>query len=485
MSHEFRTPLNAIRALTHVLVQSGGGSLDAEQRLQIGYIRKAADELAELVDDLLDLAKVEAGKVVIRPTEFDVSTLFSSLRGMLRPLLVSESVSLVFEPASELPPIYTDEGKVSQILRNLISNALKFTEHGEVRVSAAPSSDGRAVTFAVADTGIGIAPEDQERIFQEFGQLDSRVQRKVRGTGLGLPLSRKLAELLGGTLTVTSAPGVGSTFSAQIPAHYVEPIPSVATTPVWEKTSLDVPVLVVEDSAEELLVYEKYLKGTGFQIVPAATTRQARHALEHVKPVAIVLDILLRGEDTWKLLAELKTSAATRRIPVIVVTSVDDERKGISLGADAYAVKPVERRWLLDQLRRITGQQPIRRVLLIDDDEISRYLMRRLLDDLPCLITEASSGKAGLRQARSDAPEAILLDLAMPDMSGERVLAELRADTATASIPVVIVTSRVLEDGERQRLAREVAAIVDKGSDRRVASGQIRAALTAAGLFVK
>jgi len=484
MSHEFRTPLNAIRALTHVLTQGGGGaSLDAEQQLQVGYIRKAADELAELVDDLLDLAKVEAGKVVIRATEFDVSTLFSSLRGMLRPLLVSETVSLVFEPTTELPAVYTDEGKVSQILRNLISNALKFTEHGEVRVSAVLASDGRSVTFAVADTGIGIAPEDQDRIFQEFGQLDSHVQRKVRGTGLGLPLSRKLAELLGGRLTVTSAPGVGSTFYAQIPVHYVEPIPSASTTPVWEKTSLDAPVLVVEDSAEELLVYEKYLKGSGFQVVPAATTRQARHALEHVKPVAIVLDILLRGEDAWKLLAELKTSSATRGIPVMVVTSVDDERKGLSLGADAYAIKPVERRWLLDQLRRVTGQQPIRRILVIDDDEVSRYLMRRLLDNLPCVITEASSGIAGLRQARNDLPEAILLDLAMPDITGESILAALRSDAATAAIPVVIVTSRVLDEGERKRLAGQAAAIVDKGSDRRVASGQIRAALTAAGLF--
>ena len=484
MSHEFRTPLNAIRALTHVLTQGGGGaSLDAEQQLQVGYIRKAADELAELVDDLLDLAKVEAGKVVIRATEFDVSTLFSSLRGMLRPLLVSETVSLVFEPTTELPAVYTDEGKVSQILRNLISNALKFTEHGEVRVSAVLASDGRSVTFAVADTGIGIAPEDQDRIFQEFGQLDSHVQRKVRGTGLGLPLSRKLAELLGGRLTVTSAPGVGSTFYAQIPVHYVEPIPSASTTPVWEKTSLDAPVLVVEDSAEELLVYEKYLKGSGFQVVPAATTRQARHALEHVKPVAIVLDILLRGEDAWKLLAELKTSSATRGIPVMVVTSVDDERKGLSLGADAYAIKPVERRWLLDQLRRVTGQQPIRRILVIDDDEVSRYLMRRLLDDLPCVITEASSGIAGLRQARNEVPEAILLDLAMPDITGESILAALRSDAATAAIPVVIVTSRVLDEGERKRLAGQAAAIVDKGSDRRVASGQIRAALTAAGLF--
>ena len=485
MSHEFRTPLNAIRALTHVLTH-GDEALSDEQRVQVGYIRKAADELAELVDDLLDLAKVEAGKVVIRPTEFDVTMLFSSLRGMLRPLLVGESVALVFESAAELPALYTDEGKVSQILRNLISNALKFTEQGEVRVSAAISPDGRSVTFAVADTGIGIAAEDQERIFQEFGQLDSRVQRKVRGTGLGLPLSRKLAQLLGGTLTLTSAPGVGSTFFAQIPMQYLAPTPAAPTAaPVWESAALDAAVLVIEDSPEELLVYEKYLKGSGFQIVPAATLRQARHALEHVKPVAIVLDILLRGEDTWKLLAELKTNARTRRVPVIVVTSVDDERKGLSLGADAYAVKPVERRWLLDQLRRVSGQQPIRRVLVIDDDEVSRYLMRRLLDDLPCVITEVSSGAAGLRHARQELPEAILLDLGLPDVGGEAVLNRLRADAATAHIPVVIVTSRVLDDTERSRLARSAATIVDKGADRRSASAQIRAALSAAGLFEK
>ena len=485
MSHEFRTPLNAIRALTHVLAQGVDGSLTAEQHVQVGYIRKAADELAELVDDLLDLAKVEAGKVVVRAAEFDVSALFSSLRGMLRPLLLSESVSLVFEPAGDLPPLYTDEGKVSQILRNLISNALKFTEHGEVRVSVALSSDGRSVAFSVADTGIGIAPEDQERIFQEFGQLDSRVQRKVRGTGLGLPLSRKLAQLLGGTLTVTSAVGVGSTFVAEIPVHYVEPVPATPATPAWEKAPLRAPVLVIEDSPEELLVYEKYLKSSGFEVVPAATIRQARHALAHIRPVAIVLDILLRGEDAWRLLAELKTSAATRRIPVFVVTSVDDERKALSLGADAYARKPLDRRWLLEQLRSVTGEEPIRRILLIDDDEISRYLMRRLLDDLPCVVSEATSGHAGLQRAREDPPDAILLDLAMPDVSGEEVLEQLRADSVTAGIPVVIVTSKVLADAERTRLSQQALAIVDKATDRKVAAKQVRSAFAAAALFGK
>jgi signal transduction histidine kinase/CheY-like chemotaxis protein len=486
MSHEFRTPLNAIRALTHVLAEGMDGALGPEQQVQVGYIRKAADELAELVDDLLDLAKVEAGKVVVRAAEFDVSALFSSLRGMLRPLLVSESVSLIFEPAGDLPPLYTDEGKVSQILRNLISNALKFTEHGEVRVSVTLSSDGRSVAFAVADTGIGIAPEDQERIFQEFGQLDNRVQRKVRGTGLGLPLSRKLAQLLGGSLTVTSAPGVGSTFVAQIPVHYVEPAPSTSSAPpAWEKTPLQAPVLVIEDSPEELLVYEKYLKSSGFDVVPAATIRQARHALAHITPVAIVLDILLRGEDSWRLLAELKTSAATRRIPVLVVTSVDDERKALSLGADAYARKPLDRRWLLEQLRGATGQETIRRILLIDDDEVSRYLMRRLLDDLPCVVSEATSGDAGLRRARQDSPDAILLDLAMPGISGEDVLEQLRADATTARIPVVIVTSRVLSEDERKALLERAIAIVDKGTDRKVAARQIRAAFEAASVFAK
>ena len=486
MSHEFRTPLNAIRALTHVLQQGIDGTLTAEQAKQVGYIRKAADELAALVDDLLDLAKVEAGKIVVRPAEFDVTTLFSSLRGMLRPLLVTESVTLVFDAVAEIPALYTDEGKVSQILRNLISNALKFTEQGEVRVSAAVGGDARSVTFVVSDTGIGIAPEDQERIFHEFGQIDSRVQRKVRGTGLGLPLSRKLAELLGGTLTVQSALGVGSTFVATIPVHYVEPVPSAGRPLVVPEVDRhQTPVLVVEDSPEELLVYEKFLKGTGFTVVPAATTRQARQALTQIKPAAIILDILLRGEDAWRLLAELKTTASTRDIPVIVATSVDDERKGLALGADVYTMKPINRRWLLDELRRLTGQQPMRRVLIIDDDEISRYVVRRLLDDLPCVVSEATSGSEGLRRAQHDAFDAILLDLVMPDLSGEEVLERLRGEPATAGTPVIIVTSKSLDDRQRKRLEGQAQAIVSKRSEQAVATAEIRLALGAAGVFVE
>jgi signal transduction histidine kinase/DNA-binding response OmpR family regulator len=481
MSHEFRTPLNAIRALTEVLLRRVDGALTPEQEVVVGYVRKATDQLSELVEDLLDLAKVEAGKTSIRPAEFDVASLFSSLRGMLRPLLVNESLSLVFENPTGLPPLTTDEGKVSQILRNLISNALKFTERGEVRVSAALAPAGDAVVFAVADTGIGIAREDQERIFQEFGQLDNPIQQRVRGTGLGLPLSRKLATLLGGTLTVESEPGVGSTFLATIPIAYAE---AEAAPPAseWQTDPLQVPVLVVEDSPEELLVYEKFLKGTGFQVARAMTIRQARHALTQMRPAVIVLDIVLRNEDTWNLLVELKRDPETRDIPILVVSAVDDRAKGLALGADAYVAKPLPRRWLIDQLQRLTGKQPVRRVLVIDDDEISRYLVRGMLDDLSCVVSEAHGGEEGLSLARRDLPDAIFLDLVMPDLSGFEVLERLRAEPGTREVPVVVVTSKLLVDAERHRLQGLGAAIVSKSADRDAAIAHIRSALAGAGV---
>ncbi len=222
MSHEFRTPLGSILGLTRLLLDRADGPLAPEQEKQVTFIRTSAESLSDLVNDLLDLAKIEAGKTVVRPGAFEVADLFGALRGMFRPLFSQDRVALVFEPVGEIPALYTDEGKVSQILRNFISNALKFTRRGEVRVSAALAA-GDQVAFSVADTGVGIAPEDQERIFEEFGQIEGAIQKQVTGTGLGLPLSRKLAELLGGGVSVTSAPGAGSTFSAIIPLVYAGP----------------------------------------------------------------------------------------------------------------------------------------------------------------------------------------------------------------------------------------------------------------------
>jgi signal transduction histidine kinase len=217
MSHEFRTPLGSIRSIARILTDRLDGPLTEEQAKQVQFIQTAATELSEMVNDLLDLAKVEAGRVTISPAWFEMVDLFSALRGMFKPILSSESVSLVFEEPGGIPPIYTDDKRLSQILRNFISNALKFTAEGTVRVSAT-LVDGW-VTFAVADTGIGIAPEHLEALFEDFVQVEAPIQKRLRGTGLGLSLSRKLARLLGGDVAVTSAVGRGSVFSVTIPAQ--------------------------------------------------------------------------------------------------------------------------------------------------------------------------------------------------------------------------------------------------------------------------
>jgi signal transduction histidine kinase len=219
MSHEFRTPLGSIRSIARILLDKMDGPLTSEQEKQVNFIQQSAVELNEMVNDLLDLAKIEAGRISISPAWFEMVDLFAAIRGMFKPLLTSDAVSLVFEEPKDVPRLYTDDKKLSQILRNFISNALKFTQHGEVRVTARPEGDDR-VTFSVADTGIGIAKEHHSAVFNDFVQVDSPLQRKWRGTGLGLSLSKRIAELLGGSVAMTSEPGVGSTFSVAIPIRF-------------------------------------------------------------------------------------------------------------------------------------------------------------------------------------------------------------------------------------------------------------------------
>jgi CheY-like chemotaxis protein/two-component sensor histidine kinase len=456
MSHEFRTPVNSIVALTKLVLNRKGSGMDEDERQQVSFIKKAADGLLELVNDLLDLAKVEAGKVVIHPVEFQLADLFSALRGMLRPLLVNPGLNLIFEDTASIPPLMTDEGKVSQILRNFISNALKFTESGEVRVSAKMDSEG--LLIAVSDTGIGIAPEHHERIFQEFSQIDSPIQLRSKGTGLGLPLSKKLIELLGGRVWMKSVPGEGSTFYALIPPVYRPAIPSIE--PSWDLNPRLTPVLLVEDSFEIRFLYEKYLKNSSYQLLTASTLSEARHALRHFRPAAVILDIMLQGEDTWTFLAEIKNQESTKNIPVVVQTVVEDEQKAVALRADAFLEKPLDREVLLKELTRLVGARD--RVLVVDDDELSRYLIRQVLRDFPCSIIEATDGYEALRLSRQQKPGLITLDLSMPGLSGFDLLQEFKADPSTKTIPVVVITSRRLSDSEREYLASRADGVLSK-----------------------
>jgi signal transduction histidine kinase/CheY-like chemotaxis protein len=483
MSHEFRTPLNSMMALARILLDGTDGELSPEQEKQVGFIRKAAQDLTELVNDLLDLAKVEAGKTDIHPAEFQVADLFGALRGMLRPLLVSESLRLVFDDPEGMPTVYGDEGKVSQILRNFISNALKFTERGEIRVRVEHDASSGTILFAVSDTGIGIAPEDLERIFGEYQQVQNPIQRRVKGTGLGLPLSKKLAALLQGSIEAESRPGEGSTFRLRVPVIFVPPVPEPVMV-AEEPDPTRFPLLIVEDAPEALEVYRTLLRGTEFQVQAVTSVHAARQALRERPPVAVVLDIQLRGEDTWAFLSEMKEGDA-RDVPVVVITNVDDEAKAMSLGADAYLPKPVERPWLLHTLRGLTRAARPGSVLIVDDDELSRYTLADTLRDTPFGVLEAVDGIEGLRRARDEQPLAIFLDINMPGLDGFEVLDRLKADEITRGIPVFIVTSMVLDREERRRLEAARAVLSKSFLGRGKARDEITTLLREAGVVAE
>ncbi len=477
MSHELRTPLNSILSLSRILLDRLDGELTVEQDKQVTFIRKAGGDLLEMVNELLDLAKIEAGKITVRLARFEVADLFSSLRGIMRPLDINPGVALIFEDPVGIPPLGTDETKLAQILRNFISNALKFTERGEVRVSARLDAGGEAVVFSVADTGAGIAPEDQERIFEEFVQVATPLQKKVKGTGLGLALSKRLAELLGGRLSVESEVGVGSTFTAVIPLVYPRPAPesAVMITPQQPDPSR-FPVLVVEDNPQDIALYERYLEGSGFQVIAVQTVKEARQALKQFRPMAVVLDILLPGEGGWAFLVEMRADEATRDIPILAVTIVDDQQdKGMMLGADDYCVKPIERQWLLNRLKTL---EPVEKILIIDDEEVARYAFKKLLAGTRYTVIEAVDGPEGLRRAQEEGPQVIFLDLIMPEMSGFEVLDQLKSDPATRDIPVIIYTGKDLEAEERRRLTEGAVAILSKeATSREIAIARIGEAL--------
>ncbi|GHG89858.1 ATP-binding protein [Comamonas sp. JC664] len=484
VSHEFRTPLHSILGLSKVLLNPINGPLSGEQEKQVQFIRNSAEALFELVNDLLDLSKMEAGKTTLRHSRFVVRDALSALRGMMKPLLPPGApVELrLVEPAEPLE-METDESRLSQVLRNLVSNALKFTEAGHVTVSAAPGPRD-TVVFTVQDTGIGIAPEHHERIFEEFSQVESHLQRKAKGTGLGLPLARRLTELLGGTLTLKSTLGQGATFTITIPRVHMEVAEMTGLTERSEHLDPSrAPVLVLEDDRQTLFLYEKYLARSGFQVLPVRSTDEARRVLERVRPAAMVLDVMLEGETSWSFLADMKNNEATRDIPILVVTVTDREQKARALGADEFWLKPVDEGQLQRKLQAMARTGPVERILIIDDDDVHRYLLKQLLKDMPYVLLEAAGGKDGIRLAREKSPHLIFLDFVLPDITAFDVLDELKADPRTRDVPVILHTSHELKEDERTRLAKETAAILSKHTlSREVAITRIRDALSKAGL---
>ena len=346
VSHEFRTPVNSVLALTGLLLRRADGDLSPEQEKQIGYIRQAVQELAEMVNDLLDLAKVEAGKTEIRRNTVEVGQLLGAIRAVMRPLATKESVALVFDDPPPSLFLETDESKLGQILRNLISNALKFTERGEVRVSATVHEDGPSISFIVRDTGIGVAPEDLDKIFQEFSQIENPLQRHQRGTGLGLPLSRKLASLLGGKLSVESVVDSGSTFILELPIQ-----------PFEEQTDAASPgktILIIDDEEASRYIARHLFRNSGYHVVESSNGIEGAEKARFEKPDLIFLDLVMPQRSGFEVLDDLKSTEATRNIPVVIHTSKNVSRTDYERLAGRHAaVLPKAGKRRLEALRSI------------------------------------------------------------------------------------------------------------------------------------
>jgi CheY-like chemotaxis protein len=350
---------------------------------------------------------------------------------------------------------------VSQILRNFLSNAIKFTERGEVRVWVTADLDADTITFFVRDTGIGIAEEDLGVIFEEFGQVVHPMQSRIKGTGLGLPLSRRLAELLGGGVAVQSAPGQGSVFSVTIPRTYRPAGAEEMADEDWVVDPTRTPVLVVDDDIADSFAIQRLLDHTRYQPIVARTVAAAKRALERVQPAAVLLDVVLFGDESWRLILGLRQGETTGNIPIVVASSTGEERKALHLGADAYLGKPIDPERLLELLDRLTGNRSTTRVLLVDDEEVTRYLIRQLLPRGVYDVREARTGTEGLAELSNEPPDVLLLDLKIPEMTGFELLDRISGDAGLDAVPAIVLTSAILTPDERQRL-RRAARIISK-----------------------
>jgi CheY-like chemotaxis protein len=417
-----------------------------------------------MVNDLLDLAKVEAGKVRIRVKTFEVMELFSALKGMLKPLLAdNSSVDLVFSEGANLPPMRTDEGKVSQILRNFISNAIKFTPQGEIKICAELRGSG-SVLFEVTDTGIGIPAEHLETVFQEFSQIENPLQERYRGTGLGLPLCRKMALLLGGKVWVKSELGRGSSFFVELPVVYKGEADVAGSREEMPAPEFSRPtVLLIAPDAQAFSLIDPAFKTSEFQLIHVESLERAETWLQRHQPRAVVLDIEGLGNPGWDFLRFFpKPEDASEQIPVIAVTAPRDSNQALDSGAALAISKPLEATSLLQDVRRVTRQEKPKKLLLVDDNDLSLYILRELLDRPWLSLMEAHNGQEALDMIDREQPDAVILDLVMPGMGGFEVLQQLRDQEQTRHLPVIVYTSKVLTGEEKKRLTDLAAGLIAK-----------------------
>ena len=472
MSHELRTPLNAIIGYSELLAEEAEDNGHTDLIPDLEKIHVAGKHLLGLINDVLDLSKVEAGKMELSLEKLPVSALVQGVIDTAEPLVHKQGNKLVLD-AGDLGSMNTDVTKLRQILFNLLGNASKFTTNGTVYLRARRESVGSRdwLVFAVEDTGIGITPAQQERLFEPFAQAEASTRGKYGGTGLGLALSRRFAELLGGDIELQSVPGEGTTFTVRVPANAKVPRakPSDGAPDGPVSTSAQAAsagtILIVDDDAVGSELMGRILAGEGFHTVSAADGAEGLRLARELHPDLILLDVLMPSADGWTILSELKADPGLADIPVVMISVTREKTLGFAVGAADYLVKPVGRESLLLTVEKYLGLSSERPILVVDDDTTTRSMLRRMLERQGWKVVEAANGVEGLARVDESKPSLVLLDLMMPQMGGFAFLAALNdRRLLDVALPVVVLTAKELTREEHKILAGYAHRVIQKGS---------------------
>ena len=468
MSHELRTPLNAIIGYSEMLQEQAEDLQTTALIPDLQKIHSAGKHLLTLINDILDLSKIEAGKMDLYLESFDVAHMAREVSATVETLIMQKGNQFSLQIADDLPAMHADLTKVRQSLFNLLSNSAKFTEHGtiELAVTRTELNGAAAVEMTVTDTGIGMTEEQMSRLFEPFTQADRSTTRKFGGTGLGLAITRRFVRLMGGDIQVESAVGKGLTFRIQLPAEVSVAPEAVPEAPAERRTNSKGyfgTVLVIDDDPTARDLMTRFLTREGFQPVTAEGGEEGLKQARESRPDVITLDVMMPKMDGWAVLQELKSDPELRSIPVIMVTIVDDKNLGYTLGADDYMTKPIDREQLASVLQKYRCTHPPCQVLVVEDDETTRGMMHSMLERDGWCVTEAANGEEGLQRVSEAPPHVILLDLMMPEMDGFEFIARLRRLESSRNIPVVVITAKELTAEDRGRLTGSVEKILSKG----------------------
>ncbi len=470
MSHELRTPLSAVIGYAEMIEEEMEERGDQALLADVGKIKFNARHLLSLINDVLDLSKIEADRMTTYAETFSIASLLQDVATTAETLVRQKNNTLVIEAASDLGEMHTDQVKLRQCLFNLVSNAAKFTEGGRIVVQAARDAD--AVTFSVTDSGIGMTPEQVERLFERFTQADASTTRRFGGTGLGLAITRAFCRLLGGDITVTSVAGEGSTFTIRVLAVLQDEAEEMLP-PAEDSSPNKQLVLVVDDDNSQRDLVTRFLEREGFAVRTAPDGRTGLDLARSLQPRAILLDVMMPSMDGWSVLSALKADSDLAKIPVVMVTFVNEPALGASLGAAETVLKPVE--W--DRLRRVMERfrGDAGDILVVDDDADARRRLRTVLERDGWTVSEAGNGEEALVQVAKTPPQLILLDLTMPLMDGFTFLHELRERPGCEHIPVVVLTARDLDASERRQL-EGASRVLSKGdTNLHQLAGELRA----------